>query len=85
MVRWPSVDRLSRVSAIVLERFKKSSAAKELELDEREWTLVNWAWMPDAPFPFLARTLGEERRYTGDADGCWTMRSFPIVPMHEMP
>jgi hypothetical protein len=63
MVRWPAPDRLSRVSAPLIERFKKTSIAKELEQDGREWTLSMWPWLPDAPYAYTALASdGEQRR-----------------------
>ena len=73
MIRWPASDRMSKTSAVVLERFKKAAVAKELEQDAREWVLVNWPWVPDPPYTFVARaTDGEERRCIMGEDGLWT-------------
>lgn len=84
MVRWPTSNRLSRVSATVLERFKKTSGAKELEQDARDWVLVNWPWMPDAPYVITARASdSEQREWVGEADGIWSMRvTQPATPPH---
>jgi hypothetical protein len=77
MVRWPAPDRLSKVSSAVLERFKKTSGAKELEQDPREWILVNWPWLPDAPYSIVARSAdGEERQLQGDEAGGWVIRQI---------
>ena len=76
MIRWPLPERMSKVSASVLERFKKAGVAKELEQDSREWVLVNWPWVPDPPFTIVARaTDGEERRCIMGEDGLWTSRA----------
>jgi hypothetical protein len=82
MVRWPASDRLSRVSAPLIERFKKTSAAKDLEQDPREWVLANWPWLAEAPYAFTARASdGEERRIVIDADEALTVRiSHPSLP-----
>jgi len=75
MVRWPAPDRMSRISAEIVERFKKTAGAKELEQDAREWSLVTWPWMPEPPYGFTVRASdGEERQWTGDATGLWTMK-----------
>jgi hypothetical protein len=75
MVRWPAAEKMSRVSAGIVERFQKTAGAKELEQDAREWVLVNWPWLPEAPYSFVARASdGEERQWVGDADGRWVMR-----------
>ncbi len=79
MVRWPASDRLSKTSHVVLERFKKAAVAKELEQDSREWVLVNWPWVPDPPYTFVARaTDGEERRLVMGEDGLWTSRTSAV-------
>jgi hypothetical protein len=73
MVRWPAADRMSKTSATVLERFKKTAAAKELDQDSREWVLMNWPWVPDPPYTIVARASdGEERRCVMGEDGLWT-------------
>ena len=84
MVRWPAPERLSKVSTAIVERFKKTAGAKELEQDGREWGLVNWPWLPDAPYNFVVRAAdGEERQWQGDADGKWVMRVIrPATPRH---
>jgi hypothetical protein len=75
MVRWPPPDRMSRVSHELVERFKKTAGAKDLEQDAREWVLASWPWLPDAPYAFLARASnGEERRFILDADGQWRVQ-----------
>jgi hypothetical protein len=75
MVRWPASDRMSRVSAPLVERFKKTALAKELEQDSREWVLSSWPWMPDAPYLYTARASdGEERRATIDDADTLTVR-----------
>jgi hypothetical protein len=77
MVRWPAADRLSKVSSTILERFKKTSGAKELEQDPREWVLVNWPWLPDAPYSIVTRAAdGEERQFEGDEAGRWVVRQI---------
>ncbi|MGO8994719.1 MAG: hypothetical protein ACLQVI_15495 [Polyangiaceae bacterium] len=74
MVRWPASDRMSKTSAVVVEKFKKTGAAKELEQDAREWVLVNWPWMPEPPYTIVVRASdGEERRCVMGEDGLWTM------------
>jgi hypothetical protein len=73
MIRWPQPDRVSRVSLAVLEKLKKAGVAKELEQDAREWVLVNWPWVPDPPYTFVARASdGEQRRLVMGEDGLWT-------------
>jgi hypothetical protein len=82
MVRWPASDRLSRTSAPLIERFKKTSAAKDLEQDPREWVLAQWPWLPDAPYGFtVLASDGEERRIMIDGDDTLTVRvSHPGLP-----
>jgi hypothetical protein len=82
MVRWPALDRMSKVSAPIVERFKKTAEAKDLEQDAREWVMAGWPWMPDAPFLFVARASdAEERHYVIDETGALTMRvSRPTAP-----
>ncbi len=84
MVRWPAPDRLSRTSAPIIERFKKTSAAKDLEQDPREWVLAQWPWLPDAPYGFTARASdGEERRIMIDGDDTLTVHvSHPAHTAH---
>jgi hypothetical protein len=76
MVRWPAADRMSKVSASIVERFKKTSEAKDLEQDAREWVLSSWPWMPDAPYPFIARSTdgSEQRNYLIDDRDTMTVR-----------
>ncbi len=77
MVRWPAPDRLSKISAGILDRFKKTAGAKELEQDSREWILVNWPWLPDAPYTIVVRAAdGEERQLQGDDAGRWVVRQI---------
>jgi hypothetical protein len=72
MVRWPAADRMSAISARVIEKFKKSGPVKDLEQDPREWVLVNWPWVPDPPYTFVVRaTDGEQRRWVMGEDGLW--------------
>lgn len=72
MVRWPLPERMSKVSHSIIERFKKSAVAKDLEQDPREWVLMSWPWLPDAPYTVITRAAdGEERQFVGDADGHW--------------
>ncbi len=72
MVRWPAPERMSKVSAGIVERFKKAGVAKELEQDPHEWVLMNWPWMPEPPYTVVARaTDGEERRYVMGDDELW--------------
>jgi hypothetical protein len=74
MIRWPAADRLSKTSHVVIDRFKKTSIAKELEQDSREWVLVNWPWVPDPPFTIVARASDdEERRCIMGEDELWTV------------
>jgi hypothetical protein len=74
MLRWPAPDRLSKTSHVVLERFKKTGVAKELEQDSREWVLVTWPWVPDPPYTIVARASdAEERRCVMGEDGLWTV------------
>ena len=78
MIHWPAAGKVSKVTAEILERFKKTSAVKELEQDPREWTLVSWPWMPDAPYPTLFRNAeGDERFCVMEADGRWQMKVMP--------
>ena len=73
MIRWPAPERLSKVSAGILERFKKTAGAKEIDQDSREWVLVNWPWVPDPPYVIVARASDhEERRWVMGDDGLWT-------------
>ena len=47
---------------------------RDLEQDAREWVLVNWPWVPDAPYAIVARAAdGEERQLSGDAAGRWVV------------
>jgi hypothetical protein len=81
MVRWPHADRMSKVSAELVERFKKTSGAKELEQDPREWVLMSWPWLPEAPYSFQARSAdGEVRQFIGDAAGAWRSRVVQSAP-----
>jgi hypothetical protein len=82
MVRWPPVDRMSKVSGEIVEKFKKTAGAKDLEQDPREWVLVNWPWMPDPPYSITVRASdGEERQLLADEDGVWRLRRIrPGVP-----
>jgi hypothetical protein len=76
MVRWPASDRTSQTSKTVIERFKKTAAAKDLEQDPREWVLENWPWVPDPPYTVVARASdGEERRCVMDTEGLWTIQT----------
>jgi hypothetical protein len=68
---------MSKVSHSVVERFKKTGIAKDLEQDTREWVLLSWPWLPDAPYTVIARASdGEERQFVGDAEGLWVARSL---------
>ncbi len=81
MIRWPAAERLSKVSGPIIERFKKTAEAKDLEQDAREWVLASWPWMPEAPYSFIARASDEERQYVIDASGALTMRVVhPLAP-----
>ena len=83
MIHWPAPDRLSKIAAGILERVKKTAAAKELEQDAREWTLVNWSWLPDPPYTMTLRSPeGEERYLLIEADGRWTMREIRPMGTH---
>jgi hypothetical protein len=74
MLRWPAPERLSKVSAGVLEKFKKTGIVKDLEQDSQEWVLLNWPWMPEPPYTIVTRAAnGEERRFVMGEDGLWTM------------
>ena len=76
MVRWPAPDRMSQTSKGIVERFKKTAAAKDMEQDPREWVLENWPWVPDPPYTIVARASdGEERRSVMDASGLWTIHT----------
>jgi hypothetical protein len=80
MIRWPAPGRMSDTSRSVLERFKKAGVAKELEQDPREWVLVNWPWVPDPPYEFVARASdGEERRCEMGEDGLWTTSAGDVA------
>ncbi len=82
MVRWPAPERMSKVSLAIVERFKKTAAAKDLEQDAREWALVNWPWMPDAPYKIVVRAgVEEQREFVCEADGLWRMKELdPLTP-----
>jgi hypothetical protein len=80
MVRWPAPERVSKVSAGILEKFKKTGVAKELEQDSREWVLMNWPWVPEPPYTIVVRASdAEERRLAMGEDGLWYVTAS-IVP-----
>jgi hypothetical protein len=73
MVRWPAADRMSTISSAVIEKFKKTGVAKDLEQDPREWVLVNWPWLAEPPYTITARASdGEQRRCVMGEDMLWT-------------
>jgi hypothetical protein len=75
VIAWPTSEKLSKISAGLLEKFKKTAAAKELEQDARAWSFVSWSWMPDPPYTFTLRGSDNEERYViSEGDGRWQMR-----------
>jgi len=75
VIRWPAADRLSKTAAVILEKFKRTAAAKELEQDSREWFFVSWAWLPEPPYALTLRSGDHEERYfLIEGDGRWQMR-----------
>lgn len=75
MIHWPAPEKLTKISAGILDRFKKTAAAKELEQDSREWSFVSWAWLPEPPYALVLRSADSEERYfLMEGDGRWQMR-----------
>ena len=87
MIGWPAPEKLSKISAGLIEKFKKTAAAKELEQDPREWSLISWSWMPDPPHAFTLRSSDNEERYViSEGDGRWQMRIVhPAHVVHVLP
>jgi hypothetical protein len=75
VIQWPAPEKLTKIAAGILERFKKTSAAKELEQDTREWSFISWAWLPEPPYALTLRCADlEERYFLLEGDGRWQMR-----------
>lgn len=73
MLRWPSPDVLTPIAREHLDRFRSTSAVKELEEDRHRWEFAAWPWMQDEPVHFIVRNeCLEERAYTFERGGLWS-------------
>ncbi len=73
MLEWPK--RTTKTAQRVLDRFKATAAAEELEEDVRAWRVVSWSWNEEPPIRVIARSeKGDEVTYYAEPNGVWTLR-----------
>jgi hypothetical protein len=79
MLRMPH-HAVPAVADRVLARFRKTTAALELESDVRIWSVMEWSWTDDPSFHVDVRS--DEGVWMGvviDAEGGWRMAPLPIT------
>jgi hypothetical protein len=69
-----------------LERFRATSAAKDLDEDERLWTVVEWSWHAGPPLAVYVRSdQGDVLDFVMDESGVWRIARDPNVPREPAP
>jgi hypothetical protein len=64
-----------------LDRFRATSAARELDDDSHSWTAVEWSWTEGPPMRVQLRSeTGEVIDFVMDDAGMWRMRHEPRGP-----
>ncbi len=72
MIEWPHEDAQTEGASRVLELFKKTGFAAQLEEDTHTWTFRSWARSPEAPARMLLRNdAGESRAFVREVTGLW--------------
>jgi hypothetical protein len=69
MIEWSDVREDDAVKAN-LERFRRTSFAKDLDEDEAKWSWMSWPRSPENPLRFLLRSdQNRQATFTIDGDG----------------
>ena len=78
MLRLPT-DGLTADAQRNLDRFRQTSAAREIEDDPREWTVVEWTWTPGPPMRVHLRDpAGDIVDFVMDDTGMWQLWREPL-------
>jgi hypothetical protein len=63
------------------ERFRGTSAARDLDADVHVWSVVEWSWEEGPPMRLVLRSeLGEVWDFIMDETGTWRIERDPNVP-----
>jgi|HubBroStandDraft_1064217.scaffolds.fasta_scaffold106832_2 hypothetical protein len=70
MIQWLEVLREDDVVKANIERFRRTSFAKDLEEDKSPWVWVSWPRSPESPLRFELRSdPNRKATFTIDGDG----------------
>jgi hypothetical protein len=74
MLRMPT-SHVTETARRNLDRFRATSAASELDDDERTWTVAEWTWAEGPPLRVELRSdTGDTVDFVMDGSGIWRMR-----------
>jgi len=79
MLHWPPASVLTPVAKANLDRFRRTTAARELEEDPRSWSVVAWSWTAEPTVHVSVRSSHDERLYALDESGLWDVVSTDLV------
>lgn len=85
MLRMPT-RALTQAAKKNLDRFFRTSAAREIEDDPRTWTVIEWTWVAGPPMRVALRD--EECAvidFVMDAAGLWHLWREPMDPKIVIP
>jgi hypothetical protein len=72
MITWPDDEQAQGEAKKVLDLFKKTSLAAELEEDPQKWRFIAWARSPQPPARMLLRSDGGGTRiFSLERTGLW--------------
>ena len=81
MLRMPT-RHVTATAQSNLDRFRTTSAAKDLDEDTFAWTVVEWSWTQGPPLHVNVRSeAGEVRDFLMDEEGVWRVQCDPNVPV----
>jgi hypothetical protein len=70
MIQWLDEQRMDDVVKANVERFRRTSFAKDLEEDKTTWHWMSWPRSPESPLRFLLRSdQNRHATFTIDGDG----------------
>ncbi len=70
MIQWPSDQGMDDVVKANVDRFRRTTFAKDLEEDKATWSLMAWPRSPEKPLRFELRSDARRlARFTIDGDG----------------
>ncbi len=72
MITWPDDEQAQGEAKEVLDLFKKTGLAAELEEDPQKWRVIAWARSPQPPARMLLRSDGGGTRiFSLERTGLW--------------